>query len=71
MFKIIDNNKEKQTEYLAVADLDTVQGYFKMLDVTKFLKYNAMSVEQFNNAIRIELSIKSILKELAVPEKQY
>lgn len=69
MFKIFKNKSKKQTEYLAETDLETIEGYFKMLDVTKFLKYNAMSVEQFNNAIRMELSIKSILKELAVPQK--
>ena len=69
MFKILENKSKKQTEYLAETELKTIERYFEMLDVTKFLKYNAMSVEQFNNAIRMELSIKSILKELAVPEK--
>lgn len=69
MFKILENKSKKQTEYLAETELKTIERYFEMLDVTKFLKYNAMSVEQFNNAIRMELSIKSILKELAVPQK--
>lgn len=52
-------------------DEERIARYFEMLDVNKELKYNAETVEQFNSAIRLELSIKSILKELAVPEKQY
>lgn len=52
-------------------DEKRITRYFEMLDVNKELKYNAETVEQFNSAIRLELSIKSILKELAVPEKQY
>ena len=50
-------------------DEERITRYFEMLDVNKELKYNAETVEQFNSAIRLELSIKSILKELAVPEK--
>ena len=50
-------------------DEERITRYFEMLDVNKELKYNAETVEQFNSAIRLELSIKSILKELAVPRK--
>lgn len=71
MFKIIKNKVGNKTEYLTEADIKTITRYFEMLDVNKELKYNAETVEQFNSAIRLELSIKSILKELAVPEKQY
>lgn len=71
MFKIIKNKVGNKTEYLTETDIKTITRYFEMLDVNKELKYNAETVEQFNSAIRLELSIKSILKELAVPEKQY
>jgi hypothetical protein len=50
---------------------ETVTRYFEMLDTNKWLKYNAMNIEQYNRALKFEETIYNTLKELAVPEKQY
>lgn len=71
MFKIIKNKVGNKTEYLTEADTKTITRYFEMLDVNKQLKYNAMTITQYNNALNFEQTIYNILKELAVPEKQY
>lgn len=71
MFKIIKNKVGNKTEYLTEADIKTITRYFEMLDVNKQLKFNAMSIQQYNNALNFEQTIYNILKELAVPQKQY
>lgn len=71
MFKIIKNKVGNKTEYLTEADIKTITRYFEMLDVNKQLKYNAMTITQYNNALNFEQTIYNTLKELAVPEKQY
>ena len=71
MFKIIKNKVGNKTEYLTEADIKTITRYFEMLDVNKQLKFNAMSIQQYNNALNFEQTIYNTLKELAVPEKQY
>lgn len=71
MFKIIKNKVGNKTEYLTEADIKTITRYFEMLDVNKQLKYNAMTIQQYNNALNFEQTIYNTLKELAVPEKQY
>ena len=71
MFKIIKNKVGNKTEYLTEADIKTITRYFEMLDVNKQLKYNAMTIQQYNNALNFEQTIYNTLKELAVPDKQY
>lgn len=71
MFKIIKNKVGNKTEYLTETDIKTITRYFEMLDVNKQLKYNAMTIQQYNNALNFEQTIYNTLKELAVPEKQY
>lgn len=71
MFKIIKNRVGNKTEYLTETDIKTITRYFEMLDVNKQLKYNAMTIQQYNNALNFEQTIYNTLKELAVPEKQY
>ena len=71
MFKFIERLKGKETNYLVDADEETITKYFEMLDTNKWLKFNAMTIEQYNKAVKFEETINSILKELAVPEKQY
>lgn len=71
MFKIIKNKNGKKTEYLAETDIKTITRYFEMLDINKQLKYNAMTIQQYNNALNFEQTIYNTLKELAVPQKQY
>lgn len=71
MFKIIKNKVGNKTEYLTEADIKTITRYFEMIDVNKQLKYNAMTIQQYNNALNFEQTIYNTLKELAVPQKQY
>lgn len=71
MWKILERKRGKQTEYLTVAKEETITGYFEMLDTNKWLKFNAFTVEQYNRALDFENTVYSILKELAVPQKQY
>lgn len=71
MAKILKRKKGKKTEYLTVVSEESITNYFEMLDVNKRLKYNAFTVEQYNRALKFKETVYSILKELAVPEKQY
>ena len=71
MGKILERIRGNKKEYLAVASEETITGYFEMLDTNKWLKYNAFTVEQYNKALDFENTVYSILKELAVPQKQY
>lgn len=61
---------EKQNEHLMLFDLDVVQGYFEMQDVNKWLKFNAMTEEQEENANSFEEHLQSIIKKLYVPDYQ-
>lgn len=71
MAKILKRKKGKKTEYLITVSEESITNYFEMLDVNKRLKYNAFTVEQYNRALKFEETVYSILKELAVPQKQY
>lgn len=71
MGKILERIRGNKKEYLAVASEETITGYFEMLDTNKWLKYNAFTVEQYNKALDFENTVYSILKELAVLQKQY
>lgn len=61
--------KQKENE-LATFSLDTVQDYFKMQDVNKWLKFNAMNQEQLRQANRFEEHLQNLLKKLYVPDYQ-
>lgn len=69
MGKILERIRGKKTEYLTVTSEETIEGYFEMLDVNKWLKFNAFTVEQYNKAVKFEETVLNILKELAVPQK--
>nr|DAI43464.1 MAG TPA: hypothetical protein [Caudoviricetes sp.] len=71
MAKILKRKKGKKIEYLIAVSEESITNYFEMLDVNKRLKYNAFTVEQYNRALKFEETVYSILKELAVPGKQY
>lgn len=71
MAKILKRKKGKKTEHLIAVSEESITNYFEMLDVNKRLKYNAFTVEQYNRALKFEETVYSILKELAVPQKQY
>lgn len=61
--------KQKENE-LATFSLDTVQDYFKMQDVNKWLKLNAMNQEQLRQANRFEEHLQNLLKKLYIPDYQ-
>ncbi len=69
--RVIERKKGDETEYLMTAKQETIEGYFEMLDVNKWLKFKAFTVEQYNKAVKFEETVLNILKELAVPGKQY
>lgn len=71
MGKILERIRGKKKEYLTVASEETITGYFEMLDTNKWLKFNAINIAQLNKALDFENTVYSILKELAVPQKQY
>lgn len=67
--RVIERKQGDKTELLMTAKQETIEGYFEMLDVNKWLKFKAFTVEQYNKAIKFEETVLNILKELAVPEK--
>ncbi len=67
--RVIERKKGDKTELLMTAKQETIEGYFEMLDVNKWLKFKAFTVEQYNKAVKFEETVYSILKELVVPEK--
>ena len=67
--RVIERKQGDKTELLMTAKQETIEGYFEMLDVNKWLKFKAFTVEQYNKAVKFEETVLSILKELAVPEK--
>ena len=68
--KMLQNLKNKKEKELMTFSLDTVQDYFKMQDVNKWLKYNATNAEQVRRADRYEENLQSLLKKLYVPDYQ-
>lgn len=67
--RVIERKQGDKTEYLMTAKQETIEGYFEMLDVNKWLKFNTFTVEQYNKAVKFEETVLNILKELAVPQK--
>lgn len=65
--KEFKNNKDNE---LMKFKLETVQGFFEMQDLNKWLKFNAITQNQLDNAERFEEQIQSIMKKLYVPDYQ-
>lgn len=65
--KEFKNNKDNE---LMKFKLETVQGFFEMQDLNKWLKFNAITQNQVENAERFEEQIQSIMKKLYVPDYQ-
>lgn len=68
--KMLQDLKTKKEKELMTFSLDTVQGYFKMQDYNKQLKFNAITAEQVRQADRYEKHLQSTLKKLYVPDYQ-
>lgn len=67
MLEEFKKNKENE---LIKFDLETTQQYFKMQDVNKWLKFNAMNKEQVERANSFEKHLQDLLKKLYVPDHQ-
>ena len=65
--KEFKNNKDNE---LMKFKPETVQGFFEMQDLNKWLKFNAITKNQLDNAERFEEQIQSIMKKLYVPDYQ-
>lgn len=67
MLEEFKKNKENE---LIKFDLETIQQYFEMQDVNKWLKFNAMNKEQVKRANSFEKHLQDLLKKLYVPDYQ-
>lgn len=68
--KMLEDLKTKKEKELMTFSLDTVQDYFEMQDVNKWLKFNAVTAEQVRQADRYEQNLQNLLKKLYVPSYQ-
>lgn len=68
--KKLNEFKTKKENELVTLSLDTVQDYFKMQDVNKWLKFNAMNDNQIRQADSYEQHLQNLLKKLYVPDYQ-
>lgn len=68
--EILEKRKAEEEKGLMLFDLNTVQGYFEMQDVNKWLKFNAITEEQVENANSFEGHLQSVIKKLYVPDYQ-
>ena len=69
MKKLKEFKSNKDNELMKFK-LETVQGFFEMEDQNKWLKLNAITQNQVENAERFEEKIQSIMKKLYVPDYQ-
>lgn len=69
MKKLKEFKSNKDNELMKFK-LKTVQGFFEMQDLNKWLKFNAITQNQVENANRFEEQIQSIMKKLYVPDYQ-
>lgn len=67
MLEEFKKNKENE---LIKFDLETIQRYFEVQDVNKWLKFNAMNKEQVERANSFEKHLQDLLKKLYVPDYQ-
>ena len=68
--KKLNEFKNKKENELVTLSLDTVQDYFKMQDVNKWLKFNAMNDNQIRQADSYEQHLQNLLKKPYVPDYQ-
>lgn len=68
--KMLDDLKTKKENELMTFSIETIQEYFEMQDVNKWLKFNATNAEQVRQADRYEKHLQNLLKKLYVPDYQ-
>ena len=59
--------KKAQEEGMQQMSLEFVHGLFEMQDINKWLKYNAMNVNQIQNVQKFEDSLQKLLEKLYIP----
>lgn len=64
--KLEQFKKEKDNE-LITPRLEVVQDYFKMQDVNKWLRFNAINKEQVERTNSFERNLQNTLKKLYTP----
>lgn len=64
---MIEELKQKQSNELLPTTVETLEGYFEMEDKNKWLKFNAFTIEQINNAEKFENNLKKVFAKLYVP----
>lgn len=67
--KLKQFKKDKDNELMKFK-LETVQEFFEMQDLNKWLKFNAITQRQVENANRFEERFESTIKKLYVPDYQ-
>lgn len=65
--KILEDLKKNQDNELLPTTLETVEGYFNMEDINKWLKFNAMTPEQLGRVNDLESNLKKVFAQLYVP----
>ena len=68
--EMLQKFKKQKDEELMKFSLSTVQGFFDMQDLNKWLKFNAMNKQQVENAEKLDIKLNGILKKLYVPDYQ-
>ncbi len=66
--KILEDLKKNQDNELLPTTLETVEGYFNMEDINKWLKFNAMTPEQLGRVNDLESNLKKVFAQLYVPD---
>lgn len=67
---MLEEFKKNKEDELIKFDLETIQRYFEMQDVNKWIKFNAMNKEQVERANNFEKHLQDLLKKLYVPDYQ-
>ena len=68
--EMLQKFKKQKDEELMTFSLSSVQGFFDMQDLNKWLKFNAMNKQQVENAEKFDIQLDGILKKLYVPDYQ-
>lgn len=67
--KLEEFKKGKDLELITFS-LETVQNYFAMQDINKWLRFNAINKNQVEITERFEQNLQNTLKNLYVPDYQ-
>lgn len=66
--QLLKDLKNKQDKELIPASVETLEGYFKMQDTNKWLKFNSTTIEQLQRVNNFENNLKKVFANLSVPD---